>query len=53
MKHLNYLPLVVTSTALGAVLAAPASAQLESGQSASGLVLEEVIVTARRREEFV
>ncbi len=45
-------PLFLAVTALGAGLAMPAHTQ-EGGSEAESLVLEEVIVTARRREEAI
>ncbi|MFV8817055.1 TonB-dependent receptor [Haliea sp. E17] len=51
-KHWHYPSLIVAATALGSGLQAPpALAQEGSGQRA--MMLEEVVVTARRREEFL
>jgi iron complex outermembrane recepter protein len=52
MKHPLYVSVLLASSALGAGTSLPANAQDEAGQStAKGFALEEVVVTAQRREE--
>ncbi len=50
MKYLHHTPLFLAFAALGSGLSLPAQAQSATAR-ADNLVLEEVIVTARRREE--
>jgi len=53
MKYVHYPFLMLATAGLGAGLSAVAKAQESAPAQASGLVLEEVIVTARRREEIL
>ncbi len=52
MKHRSIPATLFATTALGAAIAMPATAQQDQApRRASALTLEEVIVTAQRREE--
>ncbi len=50
-KHSHYPTLLLAASAIGSAMAAPVAQAQEDGQRA--LMLEEVVVTARRREEFL
>ena len=54
MRHSYYTSLLLATSALGAGLSLPTVAQeTDAGTRASSMVLEEAVVTARRREELL